>query len=285
MRRADNRTGAVGRVFTVLRTLGMVAIVTGVVGCAALEETFEPVGEAEPRTAPAAPEPAEAYSYNRVLQLLQEGEEMDAHALVLDRLDEAPDDERALDLREQIEEPPEEVLGADYFIHEVETGESLAMLADRYLGEPDRFYILARYNDIDVPRRLAVGAELRIPDWYADAPREGDPEAEAEREAERAMKRAEVALEAGDKRAAKAAFQDVLTVDPEHEEARREVERLREELALDLHREAVLLYRNEELDPAIELWDEALELDPDFDRARDYRGRAEELRSRLEDVD
>ena len=263
-----------------LRALVIVVAASVATACAVLEETFEPVGTPEEE-----PEPVEEYSYQRVLQLLQEGEETAAHALVLDRLDEAPDDERAQGLREQIEEPPEEVLGADYFIHEVESGESLVMLTDRYLDDPDRFYILARYNELDEPRRLGVGQELRIPERYAEAPEEGDPEAEAEREVARALERAEAALEAEDTRAAKAAFQDVLAVDAEHEEAEQEVERLREEVVGDMHREAVLLYRNEELEEAIELWDEALEIDPDFDRARDYRGRAEELQLRLENVD
>jgi tetratricopeptide (TPR) repeat protein len=48
-----------------------------------------------------------------------------------------------------------------------------------------------------------------------------------------------------------------------------------------LHREALNAYRAQQLDKAIDLWDQALVLDPEFESARLYRSQAIELRQKL----
>lgn len=259
-----------GRLHTAGRILACLTLLAAVAGCAMME---------------GAPEPESYYSHDRALQLLHEGRVRQARALVIERLDANPRDADARDLLRQIESPPEVFLGEDHFIHEVERGETLSMLAERYLGDADRFFILARYNDIESPQRLRAGQDLRIPTRFADAPEPADPAAEAPRAAERAVARGKAALAAGDRVAAATAFARALEHDPEHALARAELDRLRDSVVPELHREAVLLYRNHALDPAIELWDRALAIDPDFDRARDYRSRAMELRSRLDEVE
>jgi tetratricopeptide (TPR) repeat protein len=55
------------------------------------------------------------------------------------------------------------VLGSEYFDYTVRSGESLSLIAERYLGDPLEFYILARYNGIDNPSRLDVNQTIRVP--------------------------------------------------------------------------------------------------------------------------
>ncbi|HXV76054.1 MAG TPA: LysM domain-containing protein, partial [Candidatus Polarisedimenticolaceae bacterium] len=47
--------------------------------------------------------------------------------------------------------------------YELRRGESLAALARRFYGDSDRAEVLQRWNGIDDPRRLAVGASVEIP--------------------------------------------------------------------------------------------------------------------------
>ena len=54
-------------------------------------------------------------------------------------------------------------LGRESFRYTVLARDTLAVLARQYLGDPYRFYILARYNDIRVPRGLKAGQVIRIP--------------------------------------------------------------------------------------------------------------------------
>jgi len=66
-------------------------------------------------------------------------------------------------LLEQITTPIDEYFPADYFIISLGDGESLSTLAKKYLGDPLKFYALARYNSITAPSRVFVGQEVRIP--------------------------------------------------------------------------------------------------------------------------
>ncbi len=47
--------------------------------------------------------------------------------------------------------------------HIVEKGESLAMIANRYYGDPDTFNLIASYNFIANPQEIKPGAEILIP--------------------------------------------------------------------------------------------------------------------------
>ena len=235
--------------------------------------------------------PGAHYSHERALQLLHEGRVPQARALIIDYLDAEPDDARARDLLRQIEADPEEWLGSEHFTYVVQPGETLSGLAARYLERGDRFFVLARYNDIAEPGAIDSGQRLRIPTRFLDAedtPAASAPETPDSTDpspAEAAYREAMAALEAGDRASAARRLDAALEHDPEHVAARNERERLREHVAPDLHREAVLLYRNQNLDAAIQLWDQALVLDPDYSRARDYRSRAVELRERLEGLE
>ena len=52
---------------------------------------------------------------------------------------------------------------ASAFPYEVRRNDTLSAIAGRYLGDIYSFYILARYNDIKVPKLVAGGQTIRIP--------------------------------------------------------------------------------------------------------------------------
>ena len=49
------------------------------------------------------------------------------------------------------------------FLHELQRGETLNLLADRFYGDQTRSSVLQEFNGIDDPRRLSPGQRLRIP--------------------------------------------------------------------------------------------------------------------------
>src|SRR5262249_22265555 len=61
-------------------------------------------------------------------------------------------------------------LGAQFFRYTVQRDDSLSKLAQQYLGDRFRFYILAKYNDIANPSRLAAGEVIKIPGRAQPAP-------------------------------------------------------------------------------------------------------------------
>lgn len=52
----------------------------------------------------------------------------------------------------------------------------------------------------------------------------------------------------------------------------------------ELHRRAINAYRSQDLDAAIELWDEVLAIDPTYESARLYRSQAQALKERLKSL-
>ena len=80
----------------------------------------------------------------------------------------------ALSLTRQMTVDPIATLGRDSFAYTVRPGDTLAVLAQRQLGDAYLFYLLARYNDIKVPKQLSSGQVIRLP-GKASAMREPSP--------------------------------------------------------------------------------------------------------------
>jgi hypothetical protein len=57
-----------------------------------------------------------------------------------------------------------------FFRYTVQRDDSLSKLAQSYLGDRFRFYILAKYNDMANPSRLAAGQVIKIPGKAQPAP-------------------------------------------------------------------------------------------------------------------
>jgi len=51
----------------------------------------------------------------------------------------------------------------EYTVHKIKPGDSLAQLAKRYYGDPKKFPIIAKYNNITDTRRIRIGQEIKIP--------------------------------------------------------------------------------------------------------------------------
>lgn len=99
----------------------------------------------------------------RAMQLLQDGEESAAEALLVEVLAARPEDTVARLLQAQIQRPPEELLGEEFTEIEVRPGDSLSAIAARHIGNELLFYALARLNEIERPRLLRPGQLLKVP--------------------------------------------------------------------------------------------------------------------------
>lgn len=230
--------------------------------------------------------------------LLQEGEESAASAVLTQALSLDPSNELARKLIDQVKADPEAELGSTHFDYTIQAGDSLSRLAERFLGDRMRFYILARYNGIAIPSRVAVGQTIKIPGRASRPPaapprspeaakpapaRTGTrPEAEAPRAQPRAPETSAPAAPATPPKpeppaaVSAPASPPVPTVSPAAEQARRK------ELARRYNQEALAAFHKQDLDTAIRKWSQVLELEPDNDSARLNRAKALDLKERIE---
>lgn len=138
-----------------------------------------------------------------------------------------PDDATAKSLVWQLDAVAEDALGHDFFCYEVQSGDSMPRIAKRFLGDPYRFFLLARYNEIEAPGRLRLGQCLRIP---------GPPEAPGD-QGERLYRCGVSELGAGQTKSAFEFFRDASRIASTRERAQAKV--------LELTPAVVALYRKE----------------------------------------
>ncbi len=131
-------------------------------------ETLSPQGpqvdyQAEPGLTPTA-------RLRKVVSFLETGDA--ARAEIELEAYEAGGSDRAIAAywRKQIDGDPEAIFEADGTIHKVRPGESLSTISRKYLGDPLQFYLLARFNEIENPRQIVAGQEIRIPKLRAHPP-------------------------------------------------------------------------------------------------------------------
>ncbi len=184
---------------------------------------------------------------------------------------------------------PVATLGARSFSYTVQPGDRLSKLSEQYLKDQYKFYLLARYNNLPVPR-LQVGQVIRIPGTRPIAvakppvrtqeppPRKVTGSAvEPERLYQDGMRR----LQTGDKDGAYELFVQAARLDPKY---RPDAERLRPELIAVHDRKAREAYKRQELDLSIKEWNRVLALDPTNEVARLELQRALDLQRHLEGV-
>jgi hypothetical protein len=58
---------------------------------------------------------------------------------------------------------PIATLGRESFAYTVRQGDSMSRIAGRFLNDIYMFYLLARYNDIKVPKQVSAGQVIRVP--------------------------------------------------------------------------------------------------------------------------
>jgi LysM repeat protein len=201
----------------------------------------------------------------QALESLNDGNEQKARA----ELDELrllePDNKQAACLMRGITADPVSTLGRDSTPYTVRPGDLLGRIAQRALGDVCEFYILARYNQIKVPKALQAGQVIRIPGKVAlapEAPAAAKPVSEPPPPPPAASKPA-----APDPAAVKAA---------EEKKRRALIERHQ--------RNAQAAFRRQDLDTAIKEWDRVLELDPGNELAQARKQEALELARRLKKI-
>ncbi|MEO8344665.1 MAG: LysM peptidoglycan-binding domain-containing protein [Betaproteobacteria bacterium] len=287
-------------------------------GCATPPPAADSAAAAAPaRPAPTAPvaapvvapvpelSPAQAKAQAQRLALdavdqLQNGDEAAAR-LTLDKataLD--PTNDLAKKLHDQIKADAQKELGPVFFRYTVQRDDSLSKLAQQYLGDRFRFYILAKYNDMASPNILAAGQVIKIPGRAPATPPppvmapSAAPVAEtaAPAAAPEPKPRDDVAdlLQKGkDLEAAKnlegayAAYSEAARKTPVNAEAVRRRDASRMALLRSLDREGTQAFQRQNLDLAISKWDRILEIDPSNQKARLERERSLELKKKMAD--
>ena len=146
-------------------------------GCASTAPGTKPLSMAAPK-APGPVSDLEDKDLSAAMGLLYKGDAVGARKLLIRMLKRRPGDPTATSLVRQIDTAPEVLLGGESFAYTTRSGDSLSLLAERFLGDPVLFYALARYNHIDTPGTLEPGRSLRIPGHEKPEPRVQRPVAE-----------------------------------------------------------------------------------------------------------
>jgi hypothetical protein len=125
-----------------------------------------PAAPGPAQATPVTDPPAEAGAREHVgaaIELMGAGRPDEARSTLLAVLARSPKDPVALRLLEQIDTDPVMLLGAPVGEHVIVAGDTMSVLAQRYLGDPLMFYALARYNGLSAPNALSLGKLLKIP--------------------------------------------------------------------------------------------------------------------------
>jgi LysM repeat protein len=252
------------------------------------------------------------------VEMLESGNEEQAknelkRALAIDPLNKL-----SLSLQKQIAADPIATLGRDSFSYTVRPSDTMSRISQRYLGDVYSFYILARYNDIKVPKQLSSGQSIRIPGKYRDpAPTAGEaaprpvaitpspspiaapapspvaaptpapapapvaqqPEATP---GEKSMKNAAAAERAGDLVRARTEYLSAANLSQPGAVA--SADRVRTLLINRYSANARGALARQDLDGSIANWQKVLELDPENGNARLELDRARGLKEKLQNV-
>jgi tetratricopeptide (TPR) repeat protein len=255
-----------------------------------------PVPELSPAQAKAQ---AQKLAIDSVTQL-QNGDESAAQRTLEQALALDSTNDLARKLMEQIKADPQKELGVVFFRYTVQRDDSLSKIAQQYLGDRFRFHILAKYNDISNPSRLAAGQVIKIP-GKAPPPTTATrpapvPPVEATDEAAKAAatesatpRGASMALmqqgadlqKTGNLEGAYDAYREAAVRDPGNKDAATQRDSVRQSLARRYEREAAQAFQRQNLDEAINKWDRVLALEPNNQKVKLERERALDLRKKM----
>jgi nucleoid-associated protein YgaU len=200
---------------------------------------------------------------------------------------------------DQIKADPQKELGSVFFRYTVQRDDSMSKLAQQYLGDRYKFHILAKYNDIQNPSKLAAGQVIKIPGRQppASAPRPpavaapepsdeaakaASPETATPRSASmQLMQQGADLAKSGNLEGAYDAYREAALRDPGNRDAVMQRDSTRNQLARRYEREAAQAFQRQNLDEAINKWDRVLALEPGNQKAKLERERAIDLRKKL----
>lgn len=281
-------------------------VLAGTAGCAQMSSLKDKVNDrmsgspkvTVERTAPETDTAARPSSLGAIINGdLQRGRYAEGERALRQYLAAHPGDRTAQAMLHQLTADPVRELGARSRSYTVQPGDSYSTLAARYLGDAQRFVILARYNGSTDPSMLHAGQTLRLPLAAAapgvaapaiatgadTAPSDAavTPGESAVAKARRLQRESVALLAQGHKDQALVQLDAALTLDPHLKPSDPQAAALRQQLLASYHQRAIVLYRDQKLDPAIALWDRVLVIDPSYEPAVAYRARALELKQRL----
>jgi len=295
---------------TLRRAAVAVAVTVILAGCATpppppAQKPAEPVAvQPQQPVAPPVPEltPAQAKAAAQkmaieAVDLLQNGDEANARATLEKATGIDPGNDLARKLLDQIKADAQTELGSTFFRYTVQRDDSLSKIAQTYLGDRFRFYILAKYNDIANPSRLAAGQVIKIPGKAPATPPaaarqppqpapqpaeppQAEPEA-APKGASNLMQQGLAQQKSGNLEGAYASFSEAVRTEPGNRDAVLQRDAVKQALIRRYDREAAQAYQRQNLDLAIKKWDQILELDPANQKAKLERERAIELKKKM----
>ena len=232
------------------------------------------------------------------VDLLNQGREDEAKNLLKQSILLDKDNRVSKNMLRQIASDPLATLGSKSFRHTVRAGETLSMIAHRFLGDVFNFYILAKYNDIRVPRDVFTGQVIKVPGDppvevinkpkpVPPSPAEVEvpvvqvvPVAEPSR-AEKTYQTGIQLLRGGRKEDAYETLQQAMKLDPEHKLAQAQGEQIRQDLIQKYSRIATSAFHRQDLASTIKAWDKVLVYDPNNESARLKRQQALDLTQRI----
>lgn len=303
------------------RLAGTAALMSALVAALALSACATKPADPPPEpaaTTPAAPAPApeppppptpamQAQAQKvaqSVVELLEGGNEEQARAELQRALSLDPANKLALNLQKQMTEDPQATLGRESFPYVVRSGDTLSRIAGRFLGDIYAFHILARYNNIKVPRQVGEGTTIRIPGKApppevarptrpvptkpepapeptpAPPPVAAAPVAPAEPSAgEKAFRSAEASAKAGNLERALADYKQAASLGVAA--AGPKVDATSKRLVDTHSRNARSALARQDLDGAIKSWDKVLELEPANETAKLEKQKALRLKEKV----
>lgn len=207
------------------------------------------------------------------------GEHEAARRYVECALEINPDSYRARMIFDQMDRDPVESLGTRYYWYTIQEGETVSMLAERFLGSSDKFIILARYNDILVPDAVSYGRRLKIPGTQSSPPPAEPPKRPPPASATALLEESRGARAERDLEKAHELLSRAVTIDASSEEAKAELGEVETALIDKYSTEAYEAEVRGEKDEAIRLWEKTLEIRPQYIEAQVNLRRLTEARN------
>lgn len=257
----------------------------------------QPTGETptEPVLSPAeAKRQAQALAL-QAASLLDEGREAEARELLTRARSLDERNEVAAKLLFSLDADPEKELGARHFRYTVRPGDTLSKIAEQFLGDQYRFYLLARYNALAVPRALMADQVVKVPGTRpaspSTAPAEESPKPDKAGKETKATARSPSAQwlqeckslwAAGDAERAIMRCEEANAASPREPEAPAILAQYRKEWSQAQERRAREAYRRQDLAGCIAAWNRVLQVNPGHDSAARERDRCQRLKTELE---
>ncbi len=274
-----------------MKYLGLPVLLVAIAGCSLQKTKDEPPAtiERQPRDVQVAPSSQQTeYSLSEVVELLQRGREQQAEVALKALLKKSPKHPIYIDLLKQIQLSPQQ-----YFNHNattkyrVRSGDSLARIAKQQIGNEMAFYALAKLNRIRSARLIAVGQELKIPvlgQQQAVTQVKTKPAKQTTQLPESILQQITQMYKASNSSSLLNLYHkwhkqldSIETKEPQLREAK-------SWLFEAVHEQAVSLYRQQQLEQAIGLWQQLLDIDANFEAGQVYLLRAKSLLERLEKI-